>query len=339
LRTKVDENGKTVTEKIIKTGEDEDVRIVELDDDVRILHKDGDGHDEDFDIRIEADSVPRYHLRIFKDGKPLEFEWEGAGNFPDELHEYFGELEHRGPIPFFGPSRAFLGIRMGYEEEVEIENGEEERHSEGIRIERVIEDSPAEAAGLQAGDLLIALDGRPVRTPAEVGEYILDKKPGDEVKITYRRAGQEAETTVTLADSKDFAHGFFFFNDDGDFDFDFDLDEDFDLDLDEEDFDFDFRGKHQDHEEELFRQNLELKSFEVAPNPTRGVLKVRFEAEPKPTVLTLTDPAGRFHFRQEIRQFDGSYDGNINLEGAPKGVLYLTIRQGNRSFTEGVVYQ
>ena len=327
VKKKTDEDGKTIIKKIITTGEGDEQVIVEESDEDGIIILDGDA-EEDIEIRVHRDSVPRYRLRILKDGKPLEFEWEGAAAYPEEVEEYFEQLEDRfegkGPFAFFGASRAFLGIRMEYDEEVEIEDGTAERHSEGVRIEDVIEGSPAEKAGLQAGDLLLALDGQPVHNPSEVGDYILTKKPGDQVTITYLREGRQAETTVTLADSKKFSHGVFFYHDDdGDFDFDFDFD----------------GGEGHSDEEGFFRQNLELKTFEASPNPTRGVLKVRFEAEPTPTVLTLTDPSGRFHYRQVIKNFDGSYDGEINLEGAPKGVLYLTIRQGNRSFTEGVVYQ
>lgn len=53
-------------------------------------------------------------------------------------------------------------------------------------------------AGLQAGDVIIAVDGEPTRTNADVSDAIAQRKPGDKVEIRYVRDGKERTTSATL---------------------------------------------------------------------------------------------------------------------------------------------
>lgn len=71
----------------------------------------------------------------------------------------------------------------------------------GYRIEKVVQGSPAEHAGLQPGDLLFALNGVPI---AKENNYALAKarkewKPGQSVTYTIKREGVDREITLTLA--------------------------------------------------------------------------------------------------------------------------------------------
>ncbi|MGI9120511.1 MAG: S1C family serine protease [Acidimicrobiales bacterium] len=53
-------------------------------------------------------------------------------------------------------------------------------------------------AGLQPGDVIIAVDGEPTKTNADVGDAIAKHKPGDKVEIRYVRGGEERTASVTL---------------------------------------------------------------------------------------------------------------------------------------------
>jgi 2-alkenal reductase len=82
----------------------------------------------------------------------------------------------------------------------------------GAYILAVTENSPAAQAGLvggetvtrisgllAGGDLIIAVDSRPVRLFSDFLSYIMaNKSPGDEITIRYIRGGEEQEVSLTL---------------------------------------------------------------------------------------------------------------------------------------------
>ena len=63
-------------------------------------------------------------------------------------------------------------------------------------IDEVVTDKPAARAGLRAGDRIVAIDGTPVRSPAEVAARTNAKLGGD---VTFRilRGGTERDVTIT----------------------------------------------------------------------------------------------------------------------------------------------
>jgi len=82
------------------------------------------------------------------------------------------------------PDKAWLGVLL-------------DAGDGGIIVRGVATDSPAAQAGLQAGDLVTAVDGRPVDED-DLGSLVGDHRPGDRVKLTVRRDGKEQEIAATL---------------------------------------------------------------------------------------------------------------------------------------------
>jgi putative serine protease PepD len=80
---------------------------------------------------------------------------------------------------------AYLGVR------VSDGNG-------GARIEEVSDGTPAAKAGLQAGDLVTGIDGKRVRSAAELSGTVASHKPGDELRLEVKRNGKTRTVTVTL---------------------------------------------------------------------------------------------------------------------------------------------
>ena len=70
---------------------------------------------------------------------------------------------------------------------------------EGLYIVEVNEFSPAEKAGLKAGDLIINVDGKRVKTFDELKEIKNSKEEGDTIKVEFIRDGQTKTTEVTLS--------------------------------------------------------------------------------------------------------------------------------------------
>jgi PDZ domain-containing protein len=65
----------------------------------------------------------------------------------------------------------------------------------GALVTSVSPDVPA-AESLEPGDVIVAVDGAPVRTPTQLRAEIGRRAPGDEVRLTLRRDGKALEATV-----------------------------------------------------------------------------------------------------------------------------------------------
>lgn len=72
------------------------------------------------------------------------------------------------------------------------------KSGEGLVINFVTEDSPAAKAGLQKNDVLVELNEQMLVHPAQLRKLIQMQKEGDEVKLTYYRAGKKETATVTV---------------------------------------------------------------------------------------------------------------------------------------------
>jgi serine protease Do len=70
----------------------------------------------------------------------------------------------------------------------------------GIVVQGVEAGSPAEKAGLQPGDVITTVDGKPVRTGNDLVNPIAQTPVGSKVRIIYIRDRKEKEATLTVAD-------------------------------------------------------------------------------------------------------------------------------------------
>lgn len=68
----------------------------------------------------------------------------------------------------------------------------------GALVGRVVPGSPAAAAGVEAGDEVVAVAGREVATMSALVVALRRHEPGDEVDLTYVRDGRARTVTVTL---------------------------------------------------------------------------------------------------------------------------------------------
>jgi S1-C subfamily serine protease len=68
----------------------------------------------------------------------------------------------------------------------------------GALIAGVESGSPADDAGLQQGDLVVAVDGSPIEGSTDLVAAVRSSHPGDKVTLTIVRDGQERQLDVTL---------------------------------------------------------------------------------------------------------------------------------------------
>jgi C-terminal processing protease CtpA/Prc len=97
----------------------------------------------------------------------------------------------RGDVFFFrtdgGPPHGMLGIQL-------------DNAKEGARVTGVSPGGPAETAGVRAGDVIVALDGKPMtgeRAGRAVSDYMETVKPDQKVKVRALRGGKTQEFMVT----------------------------------------------------------------------------------------------------------------------------------------------
>ena len=81
---------------------------------------------------------------------------------------------------------AYLGVAMSTAEQG------------GATITRVTSGSPADDAGLQAGEVVTAVDGTSVKTSADLVSAVSAKQPGDTITLTVRRDGGTQTVDVRL---------------------------------------------------------------------------------------------------------------------------------------------
>jgi hypothetical protein len=103
--------------------------------------------------------------------------------------------------------------------------------SEGILINKIVEDSPAEQGGLRAGDVIVEADGETVEDTSDLIQVLQEKSEGDPIQLTIYRDGRSQSLEVICGVTQ---HRFMDWSgvnpcgddDDEDCDFHFDFDSD-----------------------------------------------------------------------------------------------------------------
>jgi len=73
----------------------------------------------------------------------------------------------------------------------------------GALVNSVEKAGPAEKAGVEAGDIIVKVDGREVRTSSELPRIVTMVKLGNKVTLTVWRKGAQRDIAVTVAEMKE----------------------------------------------------------------------------------------------------------------------------------------
>ena len=108
-----------------------------------------------------------------------------------------GDLRNYGTV-----QRAYLGIRTAEVTPELIKEKNIKGTNVGIYVGAVEDRSAGKEAGLQAGDVIIGINGYQIGNIASLQEAMAHFSPGDEVTITYVRDGKKQSSTVRLRNNK-----------------------------------------------------------------------------------------------------------------------------------------
>lgn len=75
------------------------------------------------------------------------------------------------------------------------------RIPQGLYITEVAPDSSADLVGLEAGDILISLDGTPITTMEALQTLLYDYEPGDSITAIIYRDGKQYSVTLTVGEA------------------------------------------------------------------------------------------------------------------------------------------
>jgi len=130
-----------------------------------------------------------YRERYEEDPTGAKFMEEILGKKIDEIEKEWepwvlGIKYDRGPVPQRQPK-----VRLG----VYLETAEG-----GVGVSGVVEGSAAEKAGIRSGDVIVEVEGKAVRRTLDILQALMDRKPGDKVKLKLLRDGEKKEVEVVL---------------------------------------------------------------------------------------------------------------------------------------------
>jgi C-terminal processing protease CtpA/Prc len=147
----------------------------------------------------------------FKDGDDEDMSWFSDDDFNKEV---IVNGAHPGLVNVFeGESNkgGFLGVEGHNISDQMLEYFQVKN---GVLVEKVLKDTPAEKAGLQAGDVITFIEGRKIEDYNDLIRTLNYFNPNEKVEIQFVRKGSEKNVDVTLAEKK--KGNAIFFNKNGD---------------------------------------------------------------------------------------------------------------------------
>lgn len=112
----------------------------------------------------------------------------------DHAEPIITQLIEKGSVP--QPPR--IGI---YTQDVSADMAKQYDLPEGVYVVQVSQGSPAEAAGIQRGDVILAINGKETLTTAAVNAVKNTLQAGDTMTLTLVRDGKKIEVPVVLAEA------------------------------------------------------------------------------------------------------------------------------------------
>ena len=125
----------------------------------------------------------------------------------DKAKQITSELERNGRVahPFIGIGMDDLTPDKARQINANPNSPIQVPEVKGILIGRVIPDSPAANAGIRIGDVIVAIDGKPISTGEELLNIVENSGVGQNLQLKVRRGNRTQQITLRTADMKDFS--------------------------------------------------------------------------------------------------------------------------------------
>ncbi len=243
-----------------------------------------------------AGKIEKTEAVLAKKPEPRPFAWHGG-------HETWSRKTSRGDGQNWPKKEACLGVF-----------GHSAADDKGAQIESLVTDGAAGPAGLEAGDVITAIDGVPITTYNQLYRTVGEYEPGAKVKIEFLRGAEKGSKMVVLkaCDPRSRIQK-------------------------RETIVIQNPTQSVDNQRVTPSSKLELEAFSVFPNPSSDLVTVRFSGPSEPTVVQLLDAAGRELFREEMNVFSGQYEQQFDLSRAARGPVVVSVRQGEKGHTEQLI--
>jgi membrane-associated protease RseP (regulator of RpoE activity) len=138
------------------------------------------------------------HLSLGDEGEDLQIDIRRT--FPG-MDQFSWQDAGGDPLLAASGRTTYLGVSIqNLNEDLIKEHGLKVR--EGAYISEVTSGSAAEKVGLKVGDVIVELDGKPLRGPEELTQAVRAKAPGDKVELMWARQGKRMNGTVELGERR-----------------------------------------------------------------------------------------------------------------------------------------
>jgi len=169
------------------------------------------------DIKLVREGSEKAISAVLGEAKHEEhqFSWSGK-DFPKHIMPGLSDKYHKKIIisgdkdgTIFMCGGGFLGVNLqslknkDFAEYFGVTNGA------GALITSIQDETPAQKAGLKAGDVIVKIDDKDMDGPADVSKYLSKKEKGDKVAVTVMRHKNKKTVNAELAGQKTMNYKFF----------------------------------------------------------------------------------------------------------------------------------
>ncbi len=198
-----------------------------------------------------------------------------------------------------------------------------------VLITKVMNDSPAEKAGLKRGDIITAIDGKSIEERGLL-EFLNEAEESQKMKLTIQRGEEEITKTVKLGEKKTLRTNSFF-NSDHVVDFD---------------RTFVFVTLIEKEEEEMLSKALgaDISNMEepedveisVFPNPSNGEFNINISNDSREEAeLKVFNSKG-----EQLQSYTlpaGQINQQVSISNQPAGNYFVVLQQGDRLITKKLI--